>query len=337
MLFSSMSKVDAIVVGAGVSGLTTAHELLRAGFRVELWAKDQPPHTTADVAAAFWYPFLVDPSPEVDLWAGTSLPVFEQLASLPETGVVMRRVEEHLPEQSSTPGWLSRLRELRCMPPGRHFVAPVIETPRYMPWLVDAVQAMGARIVERSVSSLDEVLEAAPIVVNATGLGARNLCDDRELEPLEGILVKIPHPPNATGWSASASKVILDESDPSCVTYIVPRRDDIVLGGTAERREPGQPSHRTPEPEEVQEILRRAGALVPALAASTPELVEVGYRPYRRRIRVALESRSGGVVAHNYGHGGAGVTLSWGCASDLVGRLVALGYPARRAATRPAS
>lgn len=330
-----MSKVDAIVVGAGVTGLTTAHELLRAGFRVQLWSKRRPPHTTADVAAAFWYPFLVDPSPAVDRWAAASLPVFEALAEDPDTGVVMRDVEELLPKLSTAPGWLSRLRELRSVPGGRRFVAPVIETPRYMPWLLRAVERLGGRIETRTLDSLDLALATAPVVVNATGLGARGLTDDPRLEPLEGVLVKVPHPVGHPEWSAATAPVVLDESDPGRVTYIVPRREDVVLGGTATRR--GPDSDHRPSAAEVDGILARARALVPALSTVDPEQIDVGHRPYRRQVRLEVEKRSGGVIAHNYGHGGAGVTLSWGCARDLVGQLGALGYPPARAASRPAS
>jgi len=50
--------------------------------------------------------------------------------------------------------------------------------------------------------------------------------------------------------------------------------------------------------------------------------VSVGLRPSRKEVRLEIESLSSGRWAiHNYGHGGAGVTLSWGCA-DEVTRIV---------------
>jgi D-amino-acid oxidase len=46
----------------------------------------------------------------------------------------------------------------------------------------------------------------------------------------------------------------------------------------------------------------------------------VGLRPGRHAIRLEAEVvGGGGVVVHNYGHGGSGVTLSWGCAEEVVG------------------
>jgi D-amino-acid oxidase len=41
-------------------------------------------------------------------------------------------------------------------------------------------------------------------------------------------------------------------------------------------------------------------------------------------VRLEAEERPGGrVVWHNYGHGGAGVTLSWGCAEELTAAVLA--------------
>jgi D-amino-acid oxidase len=50
----------------------------------------------------------------------------------------------------------------------------------------------------------------------------------------------------------------------------------------------------------------------------------VGLRPARPGDRLELDAIGGTAVVHNYGHGGAGVTLSWGCAEavrDLVAQL----------------
>ncbi len=77
---------------------------------------------------------------------------------------------------------------------------------------------------------------------------------------------------------------------------------------------------RTPSTETAQEILHRASRLVPALADARVVGHRVGLRPVRPVVRLEAEGR----VVHCYGHGGAGVTLSWGCADEvaaLVGRL----------------
>ena len=43
-------------------------------------------------------------------------------------------------------------------------------------------------------------------------------------------------------------------------------------------------------------------------------------RPTRPQVRLEAEPPgTGPLVVHNYGHGGAGVTLSWGCAREAAG------------------
>jgi glycine/D-amino acid oxidase-like deaminating enzyme len=62
-----------------------------------------------------------------------------------------------------------------------------------------------------------------PIVVNCTGLGARELFGDRELTPIKGQLTVLLPQPNV---------------DYAVVTrdlYMFPRVDGILLGGTHER------------------------------------------------------------------------------------------------------
>jgi len=54
-----------------------------------------------------------------------------------------------------------------------------------------------------------------------------------------------------------------------------------------------------------------------------------GLRPYRdQTFRLEPENVGGKFVVHNYGHGGAGITLSWGCAEEVVDLVAAHGYTA---------
>jgi D-amino-acid oxidase len=100
--------------------------------------------------------------------------------------------------------------------------------------------------------------------------------------------------------------------------YVVPRSTDIVVGGTDDEGE----WDRTPDPDTARRILERATALVPELRGATVRGHRVGLRPGRPRVRLEVEHRDGTRVVHCYGHGGAGLTLSWGCA-DEVAALVA--------------
>ena len=76
--------------------------------------------------------------------------------------------------------------------------------------------------------------------------------------------------------------------------------------------------------------MRRCIALCPSLVGNRDVSIEaldvvrhgVGLRPSRKGgVRLEKEMLLGGgaVVVHNYGHGGEGYQISWGCAGDVVG------------------
>ena len=88
-----------------------------------------------------------------------------------------------------------------------------------------------------------------------------------------------------------------------------PRSKDIVVGGTDDEGE----WSRTPSPETARSILERAERLVPQLRGARVVRHKVGLRPVRPAVRL---ERTGDVI-HCYGHGGAGVTLSWGVADEV--------------------
>ena len=81
------SDCDVLVVGAGVSGLTTAICLAESGARVLIRAATPPGQTTSSVAGAIWGPHLVEESPRVDRWGQETLAVLRELAADPAAGV----------------------------------------------------------------------------------------------------------------------------------------------------------------------------------------------------------------------------------------------------------
>jgi D-amino-acid oxidase len=97
---------------------------------------------------------------------------------------------------------------------------------------------------------------------------------------------------------------------------VVPRIDDIVLGGTYEENQ----EDRSTDDVAVNAIIARCRRLCPELAKQKPEVLgsACGLRPVRSEVRLEMERLSSGrTIIHNYGHGGAGVTLAWGCAQDV--------------------
>jgi len=165
-------------------------------------------------------------------------------------------------------------------------------------------------VERRRLSSLEEAAEEACVVVNCAGLGARELVGDASMEPIRGQIVRVRNP--------GLERFILDEANPGGVTYIIPRSEDCILGGTAEEGE----WDTEPDPDVAAGILRRCAALEPRLAGAEVLGHAVGLRPGRPEIRLEREDGPGGAPrVHNYGHGGSGITLSWGCAGETL-RLV---------------
>ncbi len=314
-------RPEVVVVGGGVVGLSCADRIAASGTRVELWTAALPEHTTSQVAAAFWHPYRIEPLARASVWAGASYQVFVELAKDPATGVALHPGIELYPHVMPDPPWTSAVQGFRHARPdelrlgrghGIVFDAPVIETPIYLPWLVARLRERGVTIVERRIDSLDEALACADTVVDAAGLGARELVGDRELYAVRGQIVLVEQ--------IGLDRVWLDEHDPGGTTYVIPRSRDIVLGGVADEHD----ERLGVDAAQSEAIVRRCTALVPELAGARRLAVKVGLRPCRASVRLELEQRADGRrIVHDYGHGGAGVTVSWGCA-DEVARLLEL-------------
>jgi len=295
-----------IVVGAGVVGLTCAVRLLEAGRRVDVVARDLPRETTSAVAAAIWYPYRALPQDRVTAWARTSYAVFDALADTdPECGVRLLPGTEVLAADRPDPWWrpaVPTLEHTREVPAGWEsgwsFTTPVVDMGVYLDWLASRVAELGGTITRLNLAALP----ARGLVVNCSGLGARLLGADRTVVPVRGQVVFVEQVGLDRWW--------LDSAGP---TYVVPREHDIVVGGTAVEGD----WSRTPSPETAAEILARGVRLVPELRAARVLRHKVGLRPVRPAVRL---ERVGDVV-HCYGHGGAGVTLSWGVADEVVATL----------------
>ena len=279
------------VVGAGVIGLTCAHALRTAGYPVTVVAADRP--TVSDVAGGLWLPYAAGDSDQVMHWALETLPWLEARGF---------RAREYLHLQAGEPWWLNalpddRVRDARVeeLPEGYDhgwvLRVPLVEMSLHLQALEPP------RIVRRTVTSLDEV---SGLVVNCSGLAARELAPDPTVSASRGQVVHLTTLPGVP--------CICDEDQ---MIYVLPRRDRIIVGGSSE---PGNENEAV-DPAETESLLARACALVPQLADAKVIGARAGLRPIRadgpRVERV-------GDVIHCYGHGGAGLTLSWGCARRIV-------------------
>ncbi len=308
-----------VVVGAGVSGLTTARLLLAGGHEVTLVSGDPLRQTTSHLAAAVWFPTAAGPAEAVARWSASTYEVLVREAADGVPGVCLREslvlYREEADVRPRLPSWAEAVGEVRLarpdeLPPGYRyglrFVVPLVEMPTYLPHLYDTVVRNGARHVQRRLLALDQVLDLGPdVVINAAGLTAGKLAEDDTTFPVRGQIVRVVNP----GLTLS----VRDERHPGGRAYVHPRTQDCILGGTLEVGV----WDTTPDADETAAILKRCADIAPALAGA--QLIEsiVGLRPGRREIRLEVdESLLAVPVVHNYGHGGSGITVGWGCAAE---------------------
>lgn len=316
--------MEIIVIGGGISGLATGLTLVRAGQRVRLWARELSPHTTSDVAAALWYPYLVQPEAKVKAWGRVAYDQFQADLADPARGVIWQpgflEAVPHRLADDELPAWRTEVTNFRRADPaelpagfadGYCFDAPVIDMSIYLPYLLATFQAEGGVIEgERTIRDFAEAFAVAPVVVNCAGLGARELAQDAAVYAVRGQVVRI----RPTGFRRALSA----DNGPLGLVYVIPRIHDIVLGGISTERD----EHRAIVPEQTTSILARCRQFAPALGPiSSQDILNVacGLRPARTGgVRVAYERVAPDRhLLHNYGHGGAGVTLSWGCAAEI--------------------
>jgi len=303
------------VIGAGVSGLSTGIRLLEAGFNVTIVTDKLSPETVSDTAAAWWYPFLAEPLEKTDRWSSETFDELVRLMSEESVDcITMRLGREYLAEECESPGWSDDIPHFRILDDseimggysfGWEIEAPVIEMPLYMPWLKSRFEDLGGAIEIQEVDNIEEI--EGNVVVNCTGIGARELCADDSVVPVRGQVIYIEQDPGFGRF----------DQQPEALTYTIPRRDVTVLGGTAQKGDWEMGARE----EDTEYILGKCEALWPELDRDNIVGVGVGLRPSRYEVRLESESIGDKLVIHNYGHGGAGVTLSWGCADEVVGIL----------------
>jgi len=315
-----MTAVDIVVVGAGVVGLSTAISLAEAGLSTRVVAEQPPSRVTSVAAGAIWGPVRCGPADRCQDWARTGLAVLDALSGEPSAGVHQLHGREVAQTPASPPPWASLLPDLRMLTPaelpagftsGWSYTAPAVNMPVYLQYLLDRYAARGGRVEYAAVSSLASV--GAPIVVNCTGIGARALVPDESVLPVRGQIVVVENP--------GIDEFYLDHGadDTPNYIYVFPHGDVAILGGTAEEGA----SDWAPRPEVSARIRRDCAAAFPALADARVVTERVGLRPCRPEVRLEAEALPGGrVLWHNYGHGGAGVTLSWGCAREITAAIL---------------
>ncbi|KAF5372402.1 hypothetical protein D9757_011615 [Collybiopsis confluens] len=367
-----------LVIGGGVSGMTSAWALLDQGYNVTIvsdrWA-DRKNRITSQIAGALWeYPPAVcgRHTDAISLcyskgWAMTSYKAFEQIVTkIVETngidhGVRMRMSNfffdvplEARPDQlekweeicrfSDTVKGLERSAELvqshsidqkAGMKDAYQLQAPTIDTDVYMMWLHFILDCKGATFVTERMNGILSAQEEALLsrfdafaIVNATGIAALELAGDETVYPLRGAIIRVKN--DGTKFPKITEALAVTHDDTSAtgedIVFIVPRNDNIlILGGIAEPHQ--WDLDLTVDSPVIKRMRERCNAFVPGLESAEyddeTQLLQ-GLRPFRKsnvRVERETQSRKDGSysrIIHTYGQGGAGFSLSFGCAGTVV-------------------
>ena len=318
---------DVLVIGAGVCGLSTAIVLLEAGLSVGVYAAEPPHRTTSMAAGALWGAHLVGADERVGQWAALTLRKFRALAADPAAGVAEMRglVASPGASEPGPPAFTSGAGPAtKCEPAelpagfasGWRYSAPVVTMPAYLDYLLALLLREGGQLhLGPRLHGLAEAefVSAAPVIVNCTGMGARELVPDPGLTPVRGQVVVAVNP-------GLTEFFVGERENPEQVTYIFPHGPVVVLGGT---QQAGATS-MWPDPVTAKHIVAGCAAIEPRLADAHVLEHRVGLRPVRASVRLEVQTNGRRHYVHNYGHGGAGITLSWGCAHAVMKEITSV-------------
>ena len=325
-------RVRVAVIGAGVSGLTSGCLLAEHGYNTTILADEIGLQTTSGAAGAIWFPYDVEPFAAALVWALESYKIYQQLGHGRNTGVSMIELRTFCRNGTiPIPPWTSKLAtSVTNIPATSHLVrqtdgkavsptifssgfsmsVPLIDTTIYLDYLVARFRAAGGNLItNRRLENVAEATSEFSLIVNCAGIGARTLVPDPDLEPHRGQVVIVP--------KLDLSCAVVCDDAP--LMYAIPRTNDCLFGGTNEVS-----GDRNPDPATTTGILKECSRV---LGITPPKILaeRVGLRPFRRSgVRLEAERLGNRDVIHNYGHGGSGFTLSWGCAEEVLRLAVAI-------------
>jgi len=301
------------IIGAGVSGLSCGVIFVERGYHATIFAALVGTSTTSGAAGALWFPYDAEPAAKVIPWALATYRVLVDLTKDSRSGVSMIELRQYcrtgkiqIPDWSNSLGGVVTL--LDAVPnfsDGFSIKVPLSDTTIYLDYLTQRFQKAGGEIRSNvRVEKLEAVDPKFDLVINCAGIGARELARDADLEPHRGQVAIVPKIENL-------KCAIVCDDDP--LMYVIPRANDCLFGGTNEIS-----NDLAPEPKTTKTIVAECSRV---LEVESPRVIRerVGLRPFRKS-GVRLEKvklRDDRTVIHNYGHGGSGFTLSWGCAHEV--------------------
>lgn len=316
-----MNSLNILVLGSGVSGLTTAMTILQStDHKVTVWSREKDGQFPANSSEAFalWLPQRDSTDPRVEGWSNYSLKVFKALAQIPDSGVTMTPVTV-LKADSEKP-WYHNEYEFARKAETDEFAdeydsawvldtVPVIDPSYYLPWLQLNVANEGGVFVEKEIENLTEFPDEFDLIINCTGLGSVSLASDKRLKSARLQVVTVKN-------EDKFARAIVDEEGHNKPAYVVPQGEYLKLGTVYE----ADSSDSEVDDSQTADILDRCSKLVPGLSFSEDDVVEakVFHCPVRDQVRmepVALPDKR--TLIHNYGHHRVGYITSHGIAKEI--------------------
>ncbi|KAK4871793.1 hypothetical protein RN001_015917 [Aquatica leii] len=316
------------IIGCGVIGLTAAaaiQEEYKSGVKITIFADKLTPNTTSDVAAGLWGPFYLQDTKleKIQEWGKGAHDYFLHLwksGFAAEAGVTLQLVKSVTATDISTldhPHIVFGMQELppdqiqelsiqhdKAYKSGCTFVTFTCEPRMLLPFLQKRFLANGGTIKNVKIKCFDE-LSDFDLIVNCPGLMASEIASDSNMTPIRGQVARVYAP-----WQFHS---ILNDGN-----YVVGNCNSIVLGGTNQMGD----TDTNPRDSDIDRILNGSYDFIPALRNAPILYHSVGLRPGRTRLRLEKEVKNINgkniTIVHNYGHGGGGVSLSYGCALETL-------------------
>uniref|UniRef100_A0A0N5BMN5 DAO domain-containing protein n=1 Tax=Strongyloides papillosus TaxID=174720 RepID=A0A0N5BMN5_STREA len=255
---------------------------------------------------------------------------FERMAYLektkgPETGIkllsghIQSDDEERLKHQERNMAdivynfrWLTdREKTLLFVNPSKyciHYTAYASEGKKFVPWMKNILLKKGITFTQKEINNANEIGKDYDVVVNCGGLnGGKISGDDDSVYPVRGVALEID-----SVWHKH-----FNYKDFS--TFTIPMSNSVVLGTV--KQDYRNDTEITDE--DRKEIWENYLKIHPTIKSAKIISEWCHVRPGRKNLRLESEIRQldngkNYLLINNYGHGGNGFTLHWGCAMKVV-------------------